>query len=672
MRVGAGFKPAPKFFAAGEGQQVMKKFHVIFQPSGKRGEVSEGKTISEASRELGVEIESICGGAKSCGKCKVKIARGAIAPYGEASLPEHISPFQEEEGKFIQPHEQADGYRLACAAQIRGDVLILVPEESSGGQQVVRKGAGERLFHLNPAVACHVVELSAPTFQDPRGDFDRLKEALIQNHQVSPLLDIDYPSLLKLPAVLRQGNWTVTIAVWMEKEIIGVKPGKADDDVCGLAVDVGTTSVAAYLCRLKSGRLIATETMMNPQVAYGEDVMSRISYAMNHPGGLETLHHSIIEGLNRLVQTMTEKTGVSSEDIVEMTVVGNTVMHHFLFGINPVYLGAPPFPPVIQRAINIKARDLGLKIAPSANVYSPPLAAGFVGADTVGVLIAERPDRKQKMVLIIDVGTNGELVLGNREKLVATSCATGPALEGACITFGMRAAPGAIERIRIDPETFEVNFKVIGRDLGSRNVEPRVSAEPGAQGICGSGIIDGIAELFRTGAIDTTGRFNKNIASPRFRMKGGSPEFVIAWQHETSLGNDITITQGDVRNVQLAKGALYAGAKMLMRRLGIKKIDQVILAGAFGSCLDPTAAMIIGMFPDCDLKNVCAVGNAAGDGARLVLLDRKKRREAEKIAARVEYVELTIEAGFQKEFLNSMYFPHQQDDFPHLRGIVRD
>ncbi len=645
----------------------MKKCRVIFQPYGKRGEVSEGKTIIEASRELGVEIESICGEARSCGKCKVKIEKGTIAPYGASSPLEHISPFQEEERKFIQQEEQADGYRLACVAQIRGDVTIFVPEESSGGRQLVRKEATERLFDLNPAVTFHVVRLSAPTFHDPLGDFDRLKNALIQNHKVSPSIEIDYPALLKLPAALRQGNWTVTVATWMEKEIIDIKPGKAGDNAYGLAVDVGTTSVAAYLCHLKSGRLIATETMMNPQVAYGEDVMSRISYVMTHPGGLETLHHSIIEGLNRLIKMMTEGTGVSSEDIVEMTVVGNTVMHHLLFDINPLYLGSSPFPPATHRGINIKTRDIGLKVNPSANIFSPPLVAGFVGADTVGVLIAEKPYRKHKMVLIIDVGTNGELVLGNKEKLVAASCATGPALEGAHITFGMRAAPGAIERIRIDPETFEVNFKTIGREKGSKHLK-----EPGAQGICGSGIIDGIAELFRTGAIDTTGRFNKNIPSPRFRMNEGGHEFVIAWKHETSIGKDITITQGDVRNVQLAKGALYAGAKLLMRRLAVEKVDRVILAGAFGSCIDPTAAMIIGMFPDCDLKNICAVGNAAGDGARLALLDRKKRREAEKIATRVEYVELTLEEEFQKEFLDSMYFPHKKDDFPHLKGIVRD
>jgi len=643
-----------------------KTFHVIFQPSGKRGEVSEGKTIIDASRELGVDIESICGGSKSCGKCKVRVEKGFFSDNGISSHPEHLSPFQDEEGKFIDAEERAEGVRLGCAAQIRGDILIFVPEQSRGERQVVRKGATDRSIILKPAVTLHVVQLSAPTFHDPLGDFDRLKKTLVQNHHLPLSMEIDYPALLKLPAVLRHGNWKVTVATWMRREIIDIKPGKVED-AYGLAVDVGTTTVAAYLCHLVSGKLIATETMMNPQVVYGEDVMSRISYVMAHPDGLEKIHGSIIEGLNGLIQTMTGGIGLSPEDILDLTMVGNTAMHHFLLKINPEYLGLAPFPPALHQSMDVKARDLGLKVHPSAYVHFLPVEAGFVGADNVGVLIAERPHRQRKKVLIIDVGTNGELVLGNNEKLISTSCATGPALEGAHITFGMRAAPGAIERIRIDPETFEVTLKIIGHDVGSTSPKNRA-----AKGICGSGIIDGVAELFRTGVIDASGRFSKDISSPRFRINEGRPEFVIAWKQETSIEKDITITQQDIRNVQLAKGALYTGAKLMMRRLGIEKVDKVILAGAFGSYIDPKEAMIIGMFPDCDPKQVYAVGNAAGDGARMALLNRDKRREADEIARKVEYLELTIEKEFQKEFLDAMYFPHKKDIFPHLRGIVKD
>ena len=643
----------------------MKKFHVTFQPAGRRGEIAAGKTIIEASRELGVELESSCGGRRSCGKCRVRIAKGNLAAAGPPPPSEPLSPFQEGEGKFIGAEERAAGDRLACAAQIRGDVAIFVPEESRGGRQVVRKGAAEKSFALKPAVVLHLVSLAAPTFQDPRGDFERLKSVLVQTHNLPATLTIDYHALRRLPAALREGKWQVTVATWMEKEIIAVEPGMAESGVYVLAVDIGTTSVAAYLCHLPSGRLIATETMMNPQVAYGEDVMSRISYGMTHPEGLETLHRSLIEGLNRLLETLTAKCGISSQAILEMAMVGNPAMHHLFLGIRPDYLGLSPFPPAIHQAVNIKARDLGLQIHPGANVHCLPLEAGFVGADTVGVLIAERPHRQQQMALIIDVGTNGELVLGNREKLLATSCATGPALEGAHITFGLRAAPGAIEGIRIDRETWEVSFKVIGRETWSRD-----ATGPAAKGICGSGIIDGVAELFRTGAIDNRGRFASNLPSPRFRINGGSPEFVIAWQRETALEKDITITQGDVRNVQLAKAALYTGAKLMMRRLGITQVDKVVLAGAFGSYINPRSALILGMFPDCDLKKVSAVGNAAGDGARIALLNRDRRREAERIAARVEYLELTVEPDFQQEFMDAMYLPHKKDLFPHLGGIL--
>ena len=643
-----------------------KTFHVIFQPSGKRGEVSEGRTIIDASRELGVEIESVCGGARTCGKCKVRIEKGFFSAYGISSQPEHLSPFQDEEKRWIDAKERASGFRLACSARITGDVLIFVPEQSRGAKQVVRKGATERSIPLKPAVTLHVVELSAPTFNDPLGDLDRLKRALVKHHRFPSSIEIDYPALLKLPVALRHGKWKVTVAVWKKRKIIDIIPGKVED-AYGVAVDIGTTTVAAYLCHLVTGRLISTETMMNPQIAYGEDVMSRIGYIMGHADGLAKLHNSIITGLNELIQTMTEKAGLSPEHILDLTIVGNTVMHHLFLKITPEYLGVAPFPPALHQSLDVKARDLGLQVHPSAYVNVLPVEAGFVGADNVGVLIAERPHRQKKKVLIIDVGTNGELVLGNNEKLLSTSCATGPTLEGAHITFGMRAAPGAIERIRIDPETFDVAFEIIGQETG--NTPP---ANLRARGICGSGIIDGVAELFRTGVIDASGRFRKDLPTPRLRISEERTEFVIAWKHETYIEKDITITQQDVRNVQLAKGALYAGAKLLMRRLRIDKVDKVVLAGAFGSYIDPMKAMIIGMFPDCDPKQVYAVGNAAGDGARMALLNLEKRREANDIAGKVEYVELTIEKDFQKEFLDAMAFPHKKDPFPHLKGMVRD
>jgi uncharacterized 2Fe-2S/4Fe-4S cluster protein (DUF4445 family) len=350
-----------------------------------------------------------------------------------------------------------------------------------------------------------------------------------------------------------------------------------------------------------------------------------------------------------------------------MTVVGNTVMHHIFLGIDPRHLGLSPFPPVVHRSLNRKARDLALKIHPAAYVHALPIEAGFVGADNVGVLIAEEPYRKDEMVLIIDVGTNGELILGNRKRLLSASCATGPAFEGAHIEFGMRAAPGAIERIRILPATRQVQYRVIGQEKWSHESTP---GEIQARGICGSGILEGVAEMFRSGVVEKSGRINGNLPSPRLRKTDKGYEFVIAWAKETAIGRDITISSSDVRAVQLAKGALYSGAKIMMKILRLDRVDKVVLAGGFGSYIDPERAMILGMFPDCDLKNVIPVGNAAGDGARMALLNRDKRTEADRIAREVEYVELTIYPDFTMVFAEAMPFPHMKDPFPHLKGIL--
>ncbi len=637
----------------------MKTCQVIFQPSGRRGEIPEGKTILEAARILGVGIESVCGGKKSCGKCKIRIDSGNPDRHGIHSLPDHISPITEEEKKVLTENDQLQGFRLACAATIRGNVLIFVPEQSRTGNQVVKKDATDKNIHLNPAVRLFTVTLPPPTLECPLGDFERLSESLAEHFGLHRL-EVDYSTLLALPGVLRQGKWTVTAAVRMEQEILAVFPGEVEE-AYGLAVDVGSTTVAGYLCSLRTGRIVGTESFMNPQITFGDDVISRISYVMDNPDGMDKMRGVIIDGLNRLIRTVTGNQGLSPADILEITIVGNTVMHHLLLGIDPRALGFSPFPPAVHRSLDIKARDLGLKAHPAANVHLLPIIAGFVGADNVGVLISEEPYRREEMTLIIDVGTNGEMLLGNRERLLSASCATGPALEGAHIRFGMRAAPGAIERIRIDPETLEVSFKIIGEERW--RPEFRIT---GALGICGSGIIDGVDELYRAGVIDPSGRFRSGLTTSRILTTDGQPEFVIAWPDETSLAKPITISQQDIRSVQLAKGALYAGAKLMMKKFGIERLERVVLAGAFGSYIDKTEAMFLGMFPDCEINHVSSVGNAAGDGARIALLDRDKRREAEEMARRVEYLELTLADGFQEEFTSALFIPHMADAFPHI------
>ena len=646
-----------------------RTFRVVFQPSGRRGQVDEDRTLLEASRELGADIESICGGTQRCGKCQVKIEQGRFDRLGIDSEMSHLSEWQPSEAKFIDAEERAAGYRLACAARLKGDVLVFVPEGSRAGEQVIRKDARDIDIVLDPAIKLYPMELVNPSLEDPLGDFERVTQGLDRAYGLKSMT-IDHLLLRYLPEVLRKADWKVTAAVWNDREIIRIQSGWVDE-CWGVAIDIGTTTVAAYLCNLKTGKVDAVESMMNPQVAYGEDVMSRITYCTDHPDkGLAEMTGRLVEGLNGLITRAAERKGIDTEDILDMTVVGNTAMHHLFLKINPQYIGRSPFAPAVHTSMDIKARDLGLAINRSAYVHVLPIEAGFVGADNVGVLICEEPHRADPVQLIIDIGTNGELVVGNKNRLISASCATGPALEGAQISFGMRAAPGAIERVRIDPETFDVDYKLIGREQWRRDSRPE---EMEAKGICGSGIIDVMGELYRSGIVRKSGAFNKDLNTSRLRKNsGGTFEFVVARKEETSIGRDIVVTQGDIRQIQLAKAAIYAGAKLMMRRMGINQIDRVVIAGAFGSYVDKEEALIIGMLPDIAPEKIVAVGNAAGDGARIALLNREKREEARRVARQVEYAELTLEEGFQEEFVAALPIPHERDAFPHLKGIVSE
>ncbi|MFH0726642.1 MAG: ASKHA domain-containing protein [Pseudomonadota bacterium] len=674
---------------------------VIFQPSGRRGEVPKGITVIEASRLLGVDVEALCGEKKVCGKCVVRIEEGAFEKYGIISKATNVSPWQEEEGKFVTRVNREKGFRLGCVCKILGDILVFVPEESRAGKQVVSKKARDIYIEHNPAIRLYHVQAQKPTFEDPTGDFERICKILEFEHGLKDLR-IDIQALRQLPSALRKGEWAVTVSVWMDREIVRVRPGKCAASY-GVAIDIGTTTVAGYFCDLTTMEVIDTVSMMNPQCKYGEDVMSRITYHMMNPDGLQRMSDDIVEGLNWLVDQAVQATyppkkkvrkkkeeegpdefvevpeegktylRLTPEDIEDVTIGCNTAMHHILLKLDPQFVGLAPFPPVIHHSIDIKARQLGLRISPGAYVFVLPNEAGFVGADNVGVLICEEPYKSDEIQLIIDIGTNGELVLGNREKLISSSCATGPALEGAQLSYGMRAAPGAIERIEIDPETREVNYKVIGRDAWLKYSEPE---EMKVKGICGSGILDVLAELYRTGIVTKSGAFNKKGLKdhPRFRKNPDTnmPEFVLAWRKESSIGKSIVITQKDIRQIQLAKGALYAGCKLMVKRMGVEKIDKVKIAGAFGTHVDRQKALIMGLFPDCDLEMIASVGNAAGDGCRAALLNTRKREEADWVARNVEYIELTVEPTFQQDFMEAMQLPHMKDAFPHLKGVVPD
>ena len=652
---------------------------VVFQPSGRRGQVPLGIPIVEASRHRGVDIEAPSGEKHVCGKCKNRNEQGMFQKLGLVSKKEHAGHWRAGEEAYISAEEKEAGFRMGCMATVEGDLLIFVPEAARTGKQVVSKAPRQLDITLDPAVKQYSVDLKPPTLEDPTGDFERLCSALENTHGLTSL-SMDLSVLRTLHAIMEKGNWQATVSVWMDREIILVKPG-LNANIFGLAIDIGTTTVAAYVCDLVSGEVIETLSMMNPQVKYGEDVVSRISFHMENPDGLKRMSADLVDGLNGLVSqalstrysrpapdkgSETEQVfRIQPHEIVDVCIVGNTAMHHILLQLDPAPLGEIPFTPALHHSLDIRARDLGLKINPAARIFMLPIEAGFVGGDNVGVILAEAPHDQDDLQLIIDIGTNGELVLGNKKRLISSSCATGPALEGAQIEFGMRAAPGAIERVVIDPETFDVDYKVIGRDAWKNYSSP---ADMQAKGICGSGILDAVAQLFLAGIVEKSGVFSKNLASNRFRIRPATEmkEFVLAWADETSIGKDIVVTQLDIRHIQLAKASIYTGCKLMMRKMGVKRVDSVKIAGAFGSHVDCRLALVMGMFPDCAVEKIRSVGNAAGDGCRAALLNRDKRLEANKIAQQVEYIELTLEDDFQVQLMEAIHLPHMKDRFEHL------
>lgn len=652
--------------------------------------MDEGVSLREAARQLGVEIESICAENATCGKCKVVVEEGTFERYNITSKREHMSVPSVEETDYFhrRPKMMAANnwevgqVRLSCQAKVLGDILVNVPEESRGNKQIVRKSAADREIEIIPSIRKYFIEMKPPTLEQPIADWERLSAELEisisrvrrgeENLPRAVDLNIDHQCLRGLGDTLRKGNWKATVTVWQDREVIHVQPGFVETSY-GAAVDIGSTTIALYLCDLGTGEILASESEMNPQIVYGEDVMSRIQYTISEPDGLEKQHTAVIRTLNKLLklavktaniargESETIVEGIRLEDILEIVFVGNTTMHHLLLNIPPAYLGRAPYVPAIHKAVDLKARELGLDINPSGNVHVLPTIASFIGADTSGVLIAEEPQAQDENWLIIDVGTNAELVLGNRHGLICTSTPTGPALEGAHIEFGMRAAPGAIERVEIDKKTLEPRHKIVGEGEWGTGV---------AKGICGSAIIDLMAEMFRTGILDGRGRFNPGLSSMRVREGENGMEYVIAWAEETSIGRDISICIKDIRQIQLAKGALYVAARTLLKEAGLERPDKLILAGGFGSVIDKTRAMVIGMIPDLPLEDVYAVGNAAGDGARIALLNVEKRREAGKVARMVRRYELPTDPEFQKQFMLAMNLPHMHDPFPHIEHLI--
>lgn len=645
---------------------TLSPYKIVFQPSGRSGTAAAGETVLDAARRLGVGIEALCGGKEICGKCQVVVEEGNFPQYDLQSGQGHVSPAGAQESRWLEKKQLTGGARLACSACVQGDLLVTVPATSQQHKQVVYKAASRKVIDLDPMVRPVFLDLPPAGLKD-RSDQERILAQLKENFAL-PDVQFELAALQSLPAAVEMGKGELTLTLWNENCIIRVQPGY-DDRPLGLAVDIGSTTLAAYLCNLRTGELLATASGVNPQISYGDDIMSRISYAVETPDGLQQLNNRVIEAITALAQQATAEIGAGCTDIVDCTLVGNSVMHHLVLNIHPAALGRLPFTPSSGGALDVRAVDLGLGFNRGARVHVLPLEAGYVGADNVAVILAEAPHRQDEVMLIVDVGTNGEIVLGNRQRLVCTSSPTGPAFEGAQITHGMRAAEGAIERVRIDAHTLDVRFKLIGSPLWSDEAQPgRIQA----RGMCGSGLLEAVAELFTSGVILPNGRFNKDCTSARLvRYKNQQSAFILAWADQSITGEPVVLTQTDVRSVQLAKAALFTGAQFLMKELGVDHVDRIELAGAFGSLLDKQRAMQIGMIPDCDLERVTAVGNAAGDGARIALLNKGQRKEAERIARWVEHITTPLEGEFQQQFVAALAFPHTSLPFPHVEKFFQ-
>jgi uncharacterized 2Fe-2S/4Fe-4S cluster protein (DUF4445 family) len=641
------------------------QIRVVFTPSGKRGTFAAGTSVLEAARALAVDLDSVCGGRGICGRCQVVVSEGSHAKHAIESSASHLSAFSAPEGLYRSRRGLPADRRLGCHARMSGDLVIDVPPESQLHRQVVRKEADARQIELDPVVRLHHVEVEQPVLASPSSDLRRLFDALAREWNLTGL-DADLHVIRDLQRVLRDGDWAVTVAVHDGRHVTAVWPGFRDVAL-GVAFDVGSTTVAGHLCDLATGDVLASAGAMNPQIRFGEDLMSRVSYVMMNPGSQADLTAVVRGCLNELMRALTDQAGFEPGDILEIALVGNPIMHHLVLGLDPTELGGAPFALAADQPLRLRALDLDLEVNEGARVFVLPCIAGHVGADTAGMILAEAPYGRDDVSLLVDVGTNAEIVLGGRDRLLAASSPTGPAFEGAQISCGQRAAPGAIERVRVDASTFEPRFRVIGTDAWS---DQTAFAGTAVTGVCGSGIIEAVAELFLAGVILADGTIDGSLVHRTPRVVGDGRTFAYVLREEDAEGPRLAVTQNDVRQIQLAKAALYAGCRLLMDAYGVDHVDRIRLAGAFGAHIDPLHAMVLGMVPDCSPGAVTSAGNAAGTGARIALLNGESRREIELVVARVEKIETAVEPRFQEHFVDAMAIPHSTDPFPQLSEMV--
>lgn len=611
---------------------------IRFQPLGNKVELKRESTVLELARSAGVSIESICNSLGKCGKCVVLVRSGSSSLSQPSSS--ELSTFTEKELK--------EGKRLACQARVAavGSIVVEIPEESRRGRHRLLASGIEPRIRLEPAVTKVLLRLPPASLKDLRADDDRILDILRKRARVRAKLSPEIHR--ELPHALRSKSWTTTVTLFRKQEVIRAEPGDTTRSLYGVAVDVGTTKVVAYLIDLNNGSIVSTESMPNPQIPFGEDLMSRISYAMRDKNGGAHLQRAIVGGVNELIARLCKNGAIDPDDVLETMVVGNTAMHHIFFGIPAEHVAAAPYAPAVRTSLSMNPGHIGLDMYPFGRVSSLPNIAGFVGADAVADLVSSGLHDDKSIGMLIDIGTNTEIIAGSKDRLISCSCASGPAFEGAHIKFGMRASTGAIERIWIDPVTKEVSVRTID--------------DAPAMGICGSGIVDAVSEMLKAGIIDASGKISGSGSTSGVRKgENGLLELALVEGKDSATGHDITINQHDIQEVQLAKAAIFTGVSVLMKKLKIScsRLSKVYAAGAFGTYVDAASAISIGMYPDVPVSRIRYIGNAAGSGARMCLKSTRMRDLADMLSRKVEYVELASEKYFQNEFAMAMFLPHR-------------
>jgi len=626
-----------------------KEFTVMFQPGNKEVRVPEGATLLYAAQLGDVPLNASCNGKGSCGKCKLILESGVA---------------KSENTPLLTPAEKGKNYVLACQTTVHGDIVARIPEETLEKKMKIAgmgKAATDKMrglvTEITPMLTHFSLELSPPTLEDSISDMDRLLRGLSKSGCDVSRMSVGLPVLRELAAVMRGENWKVTASVVKKRfssKIVGVAPGNGRPSSLGAAIDIGTTSIVVYLVDMTDGAVLAATSGHNSQAICGDDAINRIVCA--EKDGVKKLSDMGLATINGLINEAIAGAEVERNRIDNVALSGNTTMIHLLLGIEPRHIRREPYIPSVSAFPVLKARSIGLKVNPEAAVFVMPAPAGYVGGDIVSGLIYTGFHREAPMTLFIDVGTNGEIVLGNKDWLMTAACSAGPAFEGGGVRWGMRAEEGAIEKITIDPKTLDPMISVVG------DVPPR--------GICGSGMIDLISEMVRAGIIQQNGKFIRDMGHPRLTKDGDEPAYILAFAGDTSVDKDILFMESDVENIMRSKGAVYAGFKVLLAQAGMdfSMIDRMIITGGFGQYLDLDKAVSIGLLPDIDRGKFAYLGNSSIGGAYMALLSEACRKEAAEICNRMTYIDFSTNNRFMEEFTSAMFLPHTNlTEFPSVQ-----